>query len=60
MILTISKYKVLEMSWEACMKSLETRFREEILRRGLQRVPIVKEEWKVQCLLLSLDNEGKP
>ena len=34
--------------------------REEILRRRFQIVPIVEEEWKGQCLLLSLEIEGKP
>ena len=34
--------------------------REEILQRRFQIGPIVEEEWKAQCLLLSLEFEGKP
>ena len=36
------------------------KIRGEILQRRFQIVPIVEEEWKAQCLLLSLEIEGKP
>ena len=42
------------------MKSFGGEIREEILQRRFQIVPIWEEEWKAQCLLLSLEIEGKP
>ena len=42
------------------MKSFGGEIREEILQRRFQIVPIWEEEWKAQCLLLSLEFEGKP